>query len=300
MNWFAAEKQLTENLRSIYPEGEATSISDWMMEAITGGNKAHRRLHKTTPLSVAQEHLFEEYQKRLLQHEPVQYILQQAWFYGLALYVDKTVLIPRPETEELVQWVVDDLSREKSPALLRSEGEADLTTELKIMDVCTGSGCIALALKKALPRAEVWGCDVGEEALNVARRNGATLDIRVDFQGLDFLDEAQQRRLPTVDVIVSNPPYVPQHDAADMQPNVLQYEPHLALFVPTNDALQFYKALAQFGKKRLYAGGKMYLEVHEQLAGAVAQLFEEAGYVNAVIKTDMQGKQRMVRVNAKA
>jgi release factor glutamine methyltransferase len=231
-----------------------------------------------------------------MRHEPVQYILNKAWFYGMQLYVNNDVLIPRPETEEMVQWIIDDVKKSDKDVFIRRASEADVTTELKIMDVCTGSGCIALALKKTMPKAEVWGCDISEEALNVARRNGSLLNIRVDFQGLDFLDEAQQRSLPTVDIIVSNPPYVPENEKATMMSNVLHHEPHLALFVPENDALLFYKALAQFGRQRLYDNGSMYMEIHEGLAQQVADLFNQQGYNNISVKKDMQGKERMVKV----
>jgi release factor glutamine methyltransferase len=166
---------------------------------------------------------------------------------------------------------------------------------LKILDIGTGSGCIALALKKAMPKAEVWGCDVSEEALNVARRNGARLDIRVDFQGVDFLDEGQQRQLPSVDIMVSNPPYIPLSGKAAMQQNVVGYEPHLALFVPDEDPLLFYKAMVAFAGRRLHESGTIYLEMHEDLAGDVAELFRSEGFGQVQLKKDMQGKDRMLR-----
>ena len=146
-----------------------------------------------------------------------------------------------------------------------------------------------------MPKAEVWGCDISEEALNVARRNGSALNIRVDFQGLNFLDEAQQKLLPTVNIIVSNPPYIPLKDKEQMNANVVDHEPHTALFVPDNDALIFYKALAQFGKKRLYENGSIYMEIHEELANDVLNLFKENGYSNVELKKDMQGKDRMIK-----
>jgi release factor glutamine methyltransferase len=178
----------------------------------------------------------------------------------------------------------------------RGPTQSDVTDQVKILDIGSGSGCIALALKKAMPKAEVWGCDVSEEALTVARRNSATLDIRVDFQGLNFLDEAQQTLLPTVDVIVSNPPYVPLRDKETMRPNVVDYEPHTALFVPNDDSLLFYKAIAHFAKKRLYPNGAIYLEIHEALSNEVVELFQQEGYHEIEVKKDMQGKKRMVRV----
>ncbi|RYZ18488.1 MAG: peptide chain release factor N(5)-glutamine methyltransferase, partial [Chitinophagaceae bacterium] len=234
--------------------------------------------------------------QRLLTHEPVHYVLNKAWFYGMELYVDKAVLIPRPETEELVHWIINDVKASGIAVFDQNTLKSDATTKLKILDIGTGSGCIALALKKEIPKAEVWGCDVSEEALNVARRNGSTLDIRVDFQGINFLDEVQQKSLPTVNIIVSNPPYIPLKDLATMQPNVVDFEPHTALFVPDNDALIFYKAIAAFAKKRLYTNGTIYLETHEDLGAAVVELFRGEGFASVEIKKDMQGKERMVKV----
>jgi release factor glutamine methyltransferase len=233
--------------------------------------------------------------QRLLKHEPVQYVTGEAYFAGLKLFVDKNVLIPRPETEELVQWVISDVKASGKKVFERKQGEADATDSLKILDVGTGSGCIALALKAAMPKAEIWGCDTSDAALNIARRNGSALNIRVDFVGLNFLDTPQRKQLPTVDIIVSNPPYIPKKDKENIQSNVLNHEPHLALFVPDHDALIFYKALAQFGKDRLYNNGFIFCEINEEAADNVKQIFAKAGYVNIEIKKDMQGKERMIR-----
>ncbi|HZI01588.1 MAG TPA: peptide chain release factor N(5)-glutamine methyltransferase, partial [Flavisolibacter sp.] len=230
------------------------------------------------------------------QQEPIQYVLNTAWFYGMKLYVDPSVLIPRPETEELVQWMIDDVKQTGKDVFNKAATDADVTSELKILDIGTGSGCIPLALKNAMPKAEIWGCDISEEALTVARRNGSMLNIRVDFQGVNILDYPQQRLLPSVDIIASNPPYIPMSDQASMSPNVLRYEPHLALFVPNDDALLFYKAIAHFGHHRLHEGGSIYLEIHENLAADVVTLFKQEGYNDTAIRKDMQGKERMVRV----
>jgi release factor glutamine methyltransferase len=205
-------------------------------------------------------------------------------------------LIPRPETEELVEWIIHDVKSSGKDVFKRRPMEADETTQLKILDVGSGSGCIALALKKAMPKAEVWGCDVSEEALNIARRNGSTLDIRVDFQGMNFLDPAQQKHLPAVDIVVSNPPYIPLSDKGGMNPNVVAHEPHTALFVPDEDALVFYKALAQFGKHRLHRNGSMYMEIHEDLGKDVVNIFRQEGHNDIELRKDIQGKDRMVRV----
>jgi release factor glutamine methyltransferase len=293
-----AEKRLKEGLKGIYEESERSSISRLVLEACTGYNPSQLVLQKTEELSTTREEKLTEMLRRLQQHEPVQYVLNKAWFFGLELYVDKNVLIPRPETEELVDWIIKQVKTSGLNVFQRGLTGADVTSQLKILDIGTGSGCIALALKKAMPRAEVWGCDVSEEALNVARRNGAALDIRVDFQGINFLDKIQQKFLPSVDIIVSNPPYIPLKDKDTMERNVLDWEPHTALFVPTDDALLFYKAIIGFAEKRLHQNGSIYLEIHEDLGNAVAGLFRSAGYEQVDIKKDMQGKERMVKVAA--
>jgi release factor glutamine methyltransferase len=212
----------------------------------------------------------------------------------MKLQVNSSVLIPRPETEELVHWIIQDIKKSGKDVFERKHAEADVTNELKILDIGTGSGCIALALKKEMPKAEVWGCDISEEALNTARRNGSELDIRVDFQGIDILDNAQHRLLPTVDIIVSNPPYIPLQEKNSMPQNVVQSEPHLALFVPDEDSLIFYRAIAEFGKNRLYPQGNIYFEIHENIAERVMKLLNDMNYLT-VLKKDMQGKDRMIK-----
>lgn len=267
-------------LRTIYDDSEASSITDWIMENVTGSKKTERMLYKNAALTANEKTQVKKYVERLLQHEPIQYVLNESWFCGLKFYVDKNVLIPRPETEELVEWIVTDY---KSPF-----------NDLKILDIGTGSGCIPISLKLKLKKAEIWSCDISEEALLVAKRNATTLGVDVKFLHLDFLDKDQWKQFPSFDIIVSNPPYIPQKDAAQMQPNVLQYEPSTALFVPDNDSLIFYKAIAEFGKKHLNKGGAIYMEIHEDLGGSVANLFQSNGYT-AEIKKDMQGKDRMVK-----
>ncbi|MGZ3849147.1 MAG: peptide chain release factor N(5)-glutamine methyltransferase [Flavisolibacter sp.] len=300
MKMSEAERSVKAALGKIYPEGEAQSIASLELEHLTLLSKGERLLRQQESLSPQQQVQLEADLLRLLRHEPVQYVMNKAWFYGMALYVDKNVLIPRPETEELVEWIIQEVRGSGKAVFGPQLLKADDTRGLKIMDVGTGSGCIALALKKAMPGAEVWGCDRSEEALTVARRNGASLDIRVDFQGCDFLDNGQQKQLPTVDIVVSNPPYIPLHNSGQMDANVLAYEPHAALFVPDDDALVFYRALAHFGKHRLKRGGGLYMEIHEDLGKEVLQVFEKEGYVDLMLKKDMQGKDRMVRAVAPA
>jgi len=296
MKLLEAERYVREQLKTIYEEQEAINITDLAIEHATGLSKKQQVEKKHAELTGSELEQLNKDVSRLKLHEPIQYVMNKAWFYGMELYVDKNVLIPRPETEELVQWILSDVRASGKDVFIRRSMEADETTQLKILDVGTGSGCIALALKEAMPKAEVWGCDVSDEALNVARRNGSFLNIRVDFQGVNFLEEAQQKHLPTVDIIVSNPPYVPLKDKEQMHSNVVDHEPHTALFVPDNDPLVFYKALAKFGKKRLYESGRIYMEIHEGLGNDVTGLFNQYGYSDIELKKDMQGKDRMVKV----
>jgi release factor glutamine methyltransferase len=231
-------------------------------------------------LSAEQATLLESYLQRLLTHEPVQYVLNEAWFCGLKFYVDKNVLIPRPETEELVEWIITNC---KFPI-----------DQLTILDIGSGSGCIPVALKRRLGKATVWSCDISAEALKIAEKNAAELGVTVQFEELDFLDSEQSNRLPAFDIIVSNPPYVPEKDKDQMRPNVLKYEPATALFVPDHDPLVFYRAIAEFGLTHLNRDGSIYTEMHESLGTATAQLFRSKGYATE-IKKDMQGKDRMLK-----
>src|SRR5438067_10774162 len=186
MNLFEAERYTREQLEAIYDKREASNIADIVLEDVSSLSRIDRLREKEMMLHETQLNQLNQYIRQLLQHEPVQYVIHKAWFCGMELYVDQRVLIPRPETEELVSWIISDSTASGEDVFIRRPMQADDTTKLKILDVGTGSGCIALALKKNMPKAEVWGCDVSEEALNVARRNGSLLDIRVDFQGLDF------------------------------------------------------------------------------------------------------------------
>jgi release factor glutamine methyltransferase len=289
-----AEIWLRQELGSIYDEREASNIASLVLENITGLLRVDRIIKKEDRLVVQQLHHLTEIHHRLMYHEPMQYALNEAWFYGMKLFVNKNVLIPRPETEELVDWIIKDVQATGKNVFERKEGEADETTQLKILDVGTGSGCIAMALKKTMPKAEVWACDISDEALDVARRNGSELDIRVDFVGVNFLDEAQRKQLPTVDIIVSNPPYIAEREKETMPFNVIDHEPHRALFVPNDDVLIFYKALMEFSKSRLYENGTVYMEIHEDSGSEVIKLFEREGY-KIELRKDMQGKDRMVK-----
>ncbi|MET0391630.1 MAG: peptide chain release factor N(5)-glutamine methyltransferase [Chitinophagaceae bacterium] len=275
-----ATEHSISRLAAIYEQGEAAAISDWVMEHLTGVRKTQRIGRRQQELTPQQQSGLEDCLQRLLMHEPVQYVLGEAWFCGFRFYVDRRVLIPRPETEELVEWIISDC---RFPI-----------DQLQILDIGTGSGCIPIALKRRLGKAGVWSCDSSEEALQVAQKNAETLGTDVLFRQLDFLDPAQATTLPSFDIIVSNPPYIPQSGRAAMQPNVLDYEPAAALFVPDHDPLVFYTAIAEFGKTHLNEGGAIYLEIHEDKGADTAAVFQGRGYSTA-LKTDMQGKERMLK-----
>lgn len=275
-----ATRYSTRELLAIYEEGEAATMSDWIMEHLTGSKRAVRISQAKKELLPEQTDRLAAILQRLLRHEPLQYVLNEAWFCGLRFYVDKNVLIPRPETEELVEWIITNC---KFPI-----------DQLTILDIGSGSGCIPIALKRRLGKAVVWSCDSSPEALTVAQKNARDLGVDVHFKELDFLDSSQREQFPSFDIIVSNPPYIPEKDKGQLQPNVLDYEPAAALFVPDDDPLVFNRAIADFGKKHLNTGGAIYMEIHEDLGTAAAELFRKNGY-ETELKRDMQGKERMLK-----
>jgi release factor glutamine methyltransferase len=269
----------TGQLSTLYEEGEASTISDWLIEHLTGSKKTDRINQSKKELSLEQEELLGSWLNRLKENEPIQYVLNEAWFCGLRFYVDKHVLIPRPETEELVEWIIT--------------GCRFPINELSILDIGSGSGCIPIALKRRL--GKVWSCDVSKDALQVAERNATNLGVEVNFMQMDFLDPTQREKLPAFDIIVSNPPYITYRERYSMRANVLEYEPAKALFVPDNDPLLFYKAIADFGKKHLKPNGSVYAEINESLGKLTQELFIQNGF-KAELKKDISGKDRMIRV----
>ncbi|HEY4208191.1 MAG TPA: peptide chain release factor N(5)-glutamine methyltransferase [Puia sp.] len=281
-----AQRELVARLTPLYGEREAAHIGDLVMENITGKRKIDRLLNKDTMLTPFQTDVFHQYIFGLTKHQPVQYVLRESWFCGMKFYVDHHVLIPRPETEELVEWVAVESAD-------RTNGFS--ATPLSILDVGTGSGCIAISLKKKLPAALVHACDISPDALSVARRNAASLRADIDFRLVDILDSRQREYLPALDLIVSNPPYIPFKDKSTMSPHVVDHEPHLALFVKDEDPVVFYQAIAQLGKERLSSTGVLYAEIHEDLAAPVTEAFKKAGYHDIVVRQDFQGKDRMIK-----
>ena len=269
-------------LQDIYSLSEATVITDRVFEKVAG---IRRTDLVKDPARVLNDKTIEQLNSslaQLQQHKPVQYVLGEGWFYHLKLKINEHVLIPRPETEELVELIIAD--------------RRSRLTDISVLDIGTGSGCIPIALKKNLPAAIINAIDVSEAALVVAKENAKDHNAAINFTQMDFLEEEQWEDLSMFDIIVSNPPYIPESEKKQIATNVLDHEPHMALFVPDNRPLLFYEKIAVFGKTHLKPNGKMYMETHSGQAGAVAALFQNI-YSSVEIKNDLFGKERMVIVS---
>jgi release factor glutamine methyltransferase len=273
-----ASKKLNESLLRLYDEREAGKVSDMIIENLTGLSKTERLIHKEKELTKQQHQRLQNFTQQLFQHKPVQYVLHEAWFFGLKFYVDENVLIPRPETEELVELIL------KQPDLKYP----------KILDVGCGSGCIAITLKKKLPTSIVYGLDISKEAINISLKNATANHVHVEFIEADMLNPTNDLALPEFDIIVSNPPYIRKSEASLMNLNVLNFEPHQALFVPDNDPLIFYKAIAALSLKYFKNKGKLFFEINESLSNEIVSLLQSRGFNNIEIKKDLYGKERIV------
>lgn len=280
-----AQTDILTKLALLYDDREAANICDWVLEQVTGQKRIDRLINKQADLPEEQVIRLQQIIAELQTHRPVQYVLGEAWFAGMRFFVNESVLIPRPETEELVEWIVAECGK---PDSRNRTGN--------ILDIGSGSGCIPIALQKKLPQYAVSSIDVSNAALAVARKNAATLDAGVHFQQFDFLEEGNWPELPVFDVIVSNPPYVKQSEQFSMTKHVLDFEPSLALFVPDEDALIFYRKIAAFGKTHLSKGGSIFLEINEALGKETVSLYEQEGYTTELRK-DLQGKDRMIKAS---
>lgn len=276
--------QLREQLKASYDEREAALIAEMLLERITGHNRSFRIVHPDTLLNATQLGLLDAGALKLKEATPIQYVLEEAWFRNAPYYVNDAVLIPRPETEELVEWCLETID------------EMEPTTPLSLLDIGTGSGCIAISLKQALEQDEVHALDISLAALAVAQRNAQTLQQEIIWHRRDILSPKAVEDLPIYDIIISNPPYIPEKDKSNMEAHVLSKEPHLALFVPDRNPLVFYKAIAAFAKTHLKAGGFIFLEVHAEWGNETAKLMRSAGFSQVSLRKDMQGLHRMIKV----
>ncbi|CAN5906469.1 peptide chain release factor N(5)-glutamine methyltransferase [soil metagenome] len=278
----AFEDSLTSSLSSVYEEPEAAAMAGRVAQHLLGLDRLGRSRQKDQPV---EEAILEEAQSllnRLLRHEPLQYVLQTAHFYGFDLYVNPAVLIPRPETEELVDLIVK---------------EYRAGNHLRVLDIGTGSGCIPIALAAHLPVEKVYGLDVSEDALAVAKQNAQACQVPVEWIQGDILGGEIQLPEASLDVMVSNPPYVLEREKESMRPNVLVHEPHLALFVPDEDPLLFYRKITQEAKRLLKPGGRLYFEINEQFGPPLASYVAEQGLQEVRLLQDMFGKNRFLRAH---
>lgn len=264
-------------LETICSHGESEAIIRLVFEHLKGWSPVDIVLHEDDALSDFMRGKVEAILSRLMQHEPIQYILGKARFYGLDFAVNRSVLVPRPETEELVEMAVRDASDE---------------ADLRVLDAGTGSGCIAIALARNLKFPQITAIDVSGEALEVARANARALRCNITFRRQDMLRLAAER--DRWDIIVSNPPYIAEKEAADMEANVLDYEPHSALFVPDADPLIFYCALTDYAAASLSPGGRLYLEINPLYADALASLTAGSGLAGVELHRDIHGRNRFL------
>ena len=275
-------KDLQTSLKGEYSESEIHVLGMLILEKLTGFSRIWLLIHKELKLNDEQNIIASQYLERLKNHEPIQYILGETEFYGLKFKVNPSVLIPRPETEELVEWV-------KPPHPPKGGFLSGTPT---LLDVGTGSGCIAVALKKKFPSANVSAMDISPEALALAKENAALNEVNIEFIQDDILHPAATDR--KWDVIVSNPPYIPASEQRYLHKNVTDFEPHLALFVQDNDPLIFYRKIAEFALSHLTAGGRLYFEIHQSLGRLCCQLIESMGFQSVVLRKDLSGNDRMI------
>jgi release factor glutamine methyltransferase len=272
-----AFQQTLTAIGPLYAEPERTSIVELIFCNLIQCSRIQLYQRFATNLLISQQIRLAELVIELQKHRPVQYILGETEFYGLRLKVGPGILIPRPETEELVQWIQTDYQKRSF---------------LRVLDIGTGSGCIAVALAKSLFSAVIDAIDVSEDALKFARENASLNNCDINFFRDDIL--AVEKKVHSLyDVIVSNPPYVPDNDRYKMQPNVLEHEPRIALFVPDSDPLLFYDKILDFSLNAGKPGGKVYFEINEKFGRKIHDLFKMKGFDEISIRKDIHGKDRM-------
>ena len=280
--------QISSQLQSAYPEDEARSLAWWIMEELTGKSRTELQFGcKDTAFSSIMQEKSQEIISRLLHFEPIQYIFGHTEWYGLDLKVTQDTLIPRPETAELVERINHEKAHTKN-------------MPLSVLDVGTGSGCIAIALKKTHPEWEVTGIDISEGAIEVAKENAKRNGVKVEFRVADIFRTLKERELhdsidknPPYDIVVSNPPYICEREKEEMRPNVLDYEPHSALFVPDEDPLKFYHRIAS-----LHLGSLLFFEINEAYPTEIATMLSGLNYSDIQLSKDVYGKARIIQARS--
>ena len=280
MSLQSLKQSIKQALANEYESIELNSLISILFEHITGWNQIQQLLHKDEPLEPNKKIAILKAVDALKKGKPIQYITNKAWFLGKEFIVNENVLIPRPETEELVDWVIEYAIIKNKP--------------LQILDIGTGSGCIPISLKHALPNCFLSALDISQGALIVAQQNATILKTAISWIQEDILNTTY---LPNnFDIIISNPPYIPFKENVNMQVQVKNYEPNIALFVTNEDPLIFYRTIARLGKQYLNPNGQLFFEMHYDQGKALLQLFDEMGY-HAELRQDMFGKDRMLRAS---
>ncbi len=278
--------KLVQTLTPVYDERESRSMADLYLEYLTGMRRIDLLVYSDRALTDIQAATLEADLPRFAAATPLQYITGQAWFGTLQLEVNPSVLIPRPETEELCEWITATIKEQQ-------------LNQPTILDIGTGSGCIPLYLKQQIPGAEVAAWDISAEALATARRNAEKNHLSVNFELKDVLNPAGWPSTQ-LDVLVSNPPYITVAEKESMHENVLAHEPHLALFVTDNDPQQFYKAIHILGEKALKPGGYLFFETHADFGADTETMLNKTGaYREVILRKDMHGNPRMIRATKK-
>ncbi len=267
------------SLSEAYEEEEIMSFFYMLSEKILELRRVDVAMDLEKEVSAIEIVQFDEAKTRLLDQEPIQYIIGHTYFYGLSFSVNKNVLIPRPETEELVDWILKD--------------QEDLEEAIKIIDIGTGSGCIAIALAKNLPNAKVYAMDISEQAIEIAKVNALKNEVKVEFINEDVL--ASEHLFQDFDIIVSNPPYVRELEKDEIKPNVLDNEPHQALFVSDHDPLIFYKKITKLAKGRLTQTGSLYFEINQYLGSETYKMIKSLGFSTVALRKDLHNNERMIR-----
>jgi release factor glutamine methyltransferase len=277
MTFKQLEKIFKDELSGLYEANEALGLFHLTAEHVSGIRPATLMLQMSSVINSEEERSYQSILSSLKEGRPIQHIIGEAWFYGLKFKVNSAVLIPRPETEELVHWILESASRDQP---------------MQFLDIGTGSGCIAVSLKKNLPQSKGYAMDISSAALEVAGENAAVNNVEIKLIPSDILVYKSNEQF---DLIVSNPPYITPGERGDMHQNVLDFEPEMALFVTADDPLIFYKCIADFALGHLNSSGYMFFEINEYLGKEMIAMLTAKAFTDIQLKKDMQGKDRMIR-----
>jgi release factor glutamine methyltransferase len=277
-------EQLSTKLSTIYPKTEIDSFFFLLMDEFLNLKRIDITLQPDFEISYDIFPLLKDALERLKNEEPIQYIIGNTEFYGYPFLVDENTLIPRPETEELVEWIIGEVAKSQSKN----------TSKLSILDIGTGTGCIPISLAKNLPTAIISAIDISTEALRIAKKNADLNNVKIEFIETDILNiDALPKQF---DIIISNPPYVRELEKAEIQNNVLQNEPHLALFVSDENPLLFYDKIADLAKQHLSKDGLLFFEINQYLGKETVEMLSEKGFKNIELRKDLFGNDRMIKV----